>query len=270
MKILNYRMMIRCHTRFITICFSIFIICIAGCKTIYKGDPKKSATLRESLTPTDTIIRKQLNGIDFYAEGKTPVAWSVSLDFDKGFIFKTAAQNLIAAPVKSSRDAMIKADTYSSKTDAGMMNVIAYDETCAGNTKTTISRKVEVRIGDKLYSGCGKYLFDFLLNDIWELELIDSKELASSDYKKQSPRLEFDLEKNKMIGYDGCNNINADISIQGNHITFSTFSGTGSNCSTQKLFSDFLSNRTVDYYIKDDKLVLYLINDSKLTFKKVK
>ncbi len=262
--------MIRYYTRFITIGFGMFIICIAGCKTIYKADPKKSAVVRESLTPTDTIIRKQLNGVDFYAEGNIPVAWNLSLDFDKGFIFKTSEQNLIAGPVKSERETAIKADIYSTKTDAGMMKVIAYDDVCAGNTKTNISKKVEVRIDDKLYSGCGKYLFDFLLNDIWELELIDSKELTSSNYKKQLPKLEFDLEKNKMLGYDGCNNITADISVQGNHITFSPFSNTGSNCFTQKIFSDFLSNHTVDYYIKDDKLVLYLINDSKLTFKKVK
>lgn len=247
----------------IVVCFSLF----SCSKTIYKGDTKKSEAARIALTPTDTFIRNQLKGIDFSASGNDPVSWTLTLDLEKNFTFKPAdGKTLITSPVTVVSQS--GTDTYTTKTDAGPMKVVVSNEQCITGSKEAISRKVAISINNKQYTGCGKYLYDFLLNDIWELEYINNKEPLASDYRKQLPRIEFNLQQSKMLGYDGCNDINSTITIQGNHISFAVIIGSTGNCTTSKLFIEKLSGRTVDYYIKDDKLVLYLIDDSKITFRK--
>ncbi|MFT3911334.1 MAG: META domain-containing protein [Ferruginibacter sp.] len=150
------------------------------------------------------------------------------------------------------------------------MKIVVYAEPCASDAKSNTSRNVEVTVNNKRYSGCGSYLYDYLVNDVWELQYIDNRDPVSP--KKQLPRIEFDLQQNKMIGYDGCNNISSDIEIKGNHIKFSAFAGTKLSCpgnETEKIFSTMLSGHTVDYTIENRRLNIYLINDSKLTFTKV-
>ena len=247
----------------------IFVYCflLAACKTTYKPGPAKSAGTAAAVIPPDSLIKKQHRGVDFFAEGSDPVSWTLELDLESGFTFKPlGSQQLIAGPVPATR--LSNADSYLSKTDSGSMTVLVYDEPCNSNDKS--SRKTEVTISNKRYIGCGKYLYDYQLNNIWVLQYIDNKEPEQTDYKKL-PRLEFAISKNKMTGYDGCNNIISAISVNGNHIKFSAFPTPGSGCSnntTAKLFATMLSDHTVDYSIENGRLVIYLINDSKLTFTK--
>lgn len=235
---------------------------------IYKGNIKKTSAAREALTPTDTFIRNQLKGIDFIAQGNEPAAWKLSLDFERNFIFKPSdSRTLItSAAVADTQTGKIM---YATQTDDGPMKIIVYSEQCNSMANEPASVRTEVYLNNKLYRGCGKYLYDFLLNDIWELQQKDDKEIPKADYKKQLPRIEFDLVQHKMMGYDGCNNIQASITINGNHINFSSINGVGNNCATSTIFAGKISNRTIDYTIKDDLLTLYLIDDSKLIFKKV-
>ena len=248
----------------------ILICCclLNACKTTYKAGDAKSAAASATVMPPDSLIRKQHEGIDFYGEGDEPVSWTLEMDLESGFTFKpSGSQQLIAGPVPVTRLSNPDADSYLSKTDSGVMKVVVYDHLCSSNKK---SRKVEVTINNKRYTGCGKYLYDYQLNNIWVLQYIDNKEPGQSDYKKL-PRLQFDLAKNTMIGYDGCNNITSSISVNGNHIKFNAFTGSKPGCSNNesaKLFATMLSDHTVDYNIENGRLIIYLINDSKLTFTK--
>jgi heat shock protein HslJ len=255
------------NTRSTTISILICYCLLNACKTTYKPDPTKSAVTRANVMPPDSLIKKQQKGIDFYAEGNIPVSWTIELDLENGFTFNpSGSQQLIAGPVPVIR--LSNAESYLSKTDSGIMKLIVYDEPCSSNDKS--SRKTEVTINNKRYSGCGKYLYDYQLNNTWVLQYIDNREPEQSNYKKL-PRIEFDLTKNTMTGYDGCNNISSSITVNGNHIKFSAFPGLSSACSnntTAKIFATMLSDHTVDYNIENGRLIIYLINDSKLTFTK--
>ena len=242
-----------------------------ACHSIYTADTKKSAVTRLAIRPADSIIQREGNGAEFFAYGSSPVKWTLEVDLDKGFFFKPAdGRLLIASPVPVSK--LAGAEMYEAKTDLGPMKITVYKDVCATSLKDNkMSNKVEVTLPDKRYTGCGEYLYNYLLNDIWILESINSKALLSAAYKKQFPVMEFNLEKNKMFGYDGCSNINSDILVQGNHIKFSGFAGTTTSCrgnEAARIFSTMLSNHTVDYYIKMGRLVMSLSDDSKLVFRK--
>ena len=258
--------------RLITVLIIFYCCLLNACsKKVYKGDPAKSAAIRQSVMPADTLTKKQRGGIDLYADGNNPVAWTLELDLEKGFTFKATGNiPLIAGAVPPANSTNPDAETYLTKTDSGLMKIVVYTEPCVVSAKGKTSRKVEVTVNDRRYSGCGSYLYDYLVNDVWELQYIDNRDPAPS--KKQLPRMEFNLEQNKMNGYDGCNNISSDIEIKGNHIKFSAFAGTKLSCpgnETEKIFSTMLSGHTVDYTIENRRLTIYLINDSRLTFTKV-
>ncbi|MBC7535007.1 MAG: hypothetical protein H7258_04870, partial [Ferruginibacter sp.] len=178
-----------------------------ACNTIYKADAKKSAATRLAITPPDSIVIKERNGTEFFAYGSRPVQWTLEMDLEKGFTFKPAdGRLLIASPVSVSK--LAGAEMYEVKTDLGPMKITVYKDGCATSlNENKTSQKVEVTLRDTRYTGCGEYLYNYLLNDIWILESINSKALLSTAYEKQFPVMEFNLEKNKMFGYNGCSNM---------------------------------------------------------------
>jgi heat shock protein HslJ len=245
-------------------CFS-----LDACKTTYKADPQKTAATRLAIAPADSLKKRQQQGIDFFAEGDAPVHWTLDLDLEKGFSFKPADERqLIGPPVQATRATGTNADKYETTTDAGTMILVVYDEPCSGKQQDKRPpRRTEVTLNNKRYTGCGDYLYDEALNDIWTLETIGNKNPDAP--VRKLPWIEFNLEKNKMYGYDGCNNLSSDIKVEGNRIKFSVFAGTKTACpgnETEELFSSMLSGHIVDYYIANGRLTLILINETKLIF----
>jgi heat shock protein HslJ len=272
MKILYYSMAIQAFIPVLKIRSSIvvtlFYCCMLhACKTSQHTNVAQPASTKTAIIPADSLIKKQESGIDFFATGNNPVSWILELDFESRFTFMpSGSQQLITVPSPATRQTNPGADLYLSQTDSGTMKVLVYDEPCS-NEK---SQQVTVTINNKYYTGCGKYLYDYRLNDVWVLQYIDNMEPEQQDYKKL-PRLQFDLSKKTMTGYDGCGSINSAITVNGNHIKFAAFANSKQSCSenkTTKLFTTMLSNHTVDYKIDNGRLFIYLINDSKLTFTK--
>ncbi len=258
------------------ILFALLIIyaCILNaCQTTSQANAKRTAQIQRSITPVDSLIQKQNTGVDFLAEGNEPASWTLEMDFDKTFDFRSSDGTILNLPaVKPQRLPDMAAESYFINIQAGQMKVVIYDKTCSlGQKIVNPSKIVEVTISNKRYTGCGKYLYDHRINNTWVLEYINNVKLSTADYTNEIPRLELDLSKNRMYGHNGCNNINSAIDVQGSRIKFSIFAGTKMACmnnKVEKIFSEMLGDHLVDYYLKDGKLILYLIDDSKLVFKK--
>ena len=159
-------------------------------------------------------------------------------------------------------------ETYRIQTDLGPMKIEIFNTSCSGNGEQ-FSKKVDVTVKNKTYTGCGKYLFDHRLNDSWVLESINNETQTAVDFEKGLPKLEFNLQTNNMNGSDGCNNIRSNIEVKGNRIKFSPFMSTKMACNKNKaerVFNELLSDKLVDYYLENNKLILYLEDDSKLFF----
>ena len=189
------------------------------------------------------------------------------MDFDKGITFNSNGNDLSFAIVKREQPG-VGVSLYSSSSTTGKINIAIFDIPCDPKNKDIPGKKVEVTLNNTRYTGCGKYLYDARIYDHWILERIKNKLQEPSSYSRGLPFLELGTQ-GKMTGSDGCNRINGSFELRGSRIAFSPFISTKMACNNnpaEKIFSDLISNQLVDYFIKNDKLVLYLGDDSQLTF----
>lgn len=257
----------------IFIIFAVFISAISGCSNASKSTMKKIIDNQLLLKPADSIIQKQTKGIDFIASGNIPVNWSIEIDFDKMVYFDaTDGNSLQVLPSFGNKVLNPEYEKYKTATGRGPLEIIIYNNACNVNAKPgEFIRKTEIIYESKTYTGCGKYLFTNRLNDIWVLETVNNEMQYPGNFQKGLPWIDLDLLSNKLNGSDGCNKVSSQVEIKGNRIKFSRFAYTKMSCNNaavEKIFTQYLSDKLVDYYLENDKLVFYLEDDSKMTFKR--
>lgn len=257
----------------IFILFAVFISALPGCSNASKSAMKKIVDNQLLLKPADSIVQKQSKGIDFIASGNLPVPWSLEIDFDKMVNFSAADGNSMQVlPLFGTKVMHAEYERYITPTGRGPLEIMIYNKDCHLKAKPgEFIRMTEINFDNKMYSGCGKYLYINRLNDIWELEMISNEKQYSAKFQKGLPWINLDLLANKMNGSDGCNKVSSQIEIKGNRIRFSGFLYTKMACNNtkvEKIFTQYLSDKLVDYYLDNDKLVFYLEDDSKITFKR--
>ncbi|MBS4035290.1 MAG: copper resistance protein NlpE N-terminal domain-containing protein [Ignavibacterium sp.] len=228
----------------------------------------------------DIYKRKFDEGIDFTARGNEPF-WSADIDFDKGikFISMTDITEL-AAPVtdvieKQNGDVV----RYHGVTQTGEIIVTISKESCFDNMSgEKFSHTVIVRAkkypDDELleFTGCGKYLMDISLNDIWVMQEMTGVVLKKEDLSKGLPLFEFHLRDNFFSGHAGCNQMTGAIKVEGNKIKFGPIASTKMACpnmEVEQAVSNALSNKTITYLVENMKLTLVAENDVKMIFRKV-
>ena len=247
--------------------FFFFLCCLfAACTTAKQTAKKNIEITKYSSQLPDSLSKKQTAGIDFFASGNSPANWTLELDFDKNFIFSSAdGTQLFTQAVKPSAETNA-ATTYKATNPKGAITIIIYNEPCG---KENTGKKTDFYLNDKPYTGCGKSLYDYRLNDNWILESVNNKILNPADFTKGLPHISFNLLEKKLTGTDGCNNISTGIEVEGNRIKFAPVASTKISCknnSIQKIFSEKISNQTASYFFREGKLYLYLIDDSLLIF----
>jgi heat shock protein HslJ len=252
---------------FLTFIIPVFLF--TACRTGSKTTVEKILTTQRNIMPPDSIIQKQKNGIDLYATGDFVAYWTLEIDFDNKISFRSAdGTSLDVLPNFEKKEISSGSEKYIIQTNFGAMKIDIYNSSCSGKVEQ-FGKKVDVTLKNKTYTGCGKYLFDHRINDIWELESINNETQKAADFQRGLPILEFNLQENNVNGSDGCNKISSTIEMKGNRIKFSPFSSTKMACNknkAEKIFNELLSNKLVDYYLENNKLIMYLEDDSKLYF----
>ena len=97
------------------------------------------------------------------------------------------------------------------------------------------------------------------LDDTWTLKSINNEAIDSETFKKQ-PILEIQLNKMKIFGNDGCNNMFGSIkSLNEKNITFGALGGTKMACPNMEISSKYTSvlGKTKTYKIDDLQLYFY-------------
>ena len=213
----------------------------------------------------------------FKATGEAP-SWEVAIDFDGDISFKSQDDHSFELSAELSepvRPQDIDAVSYRTKTKEGRLHLTIFREACSDSTgarnfdhKVRVSAQTNDMNSMVNYEGCGKYLGDYRLNDIWVLESINGQ---SVDSLKKAPNLEFQLNKNKVYGFGGCNRINGPIEVSEDSLTFGNIAATQMACpnmETEKSFLEQISNKS--HHFEIGNLQLTLSNDqSTLIFKKV-
>jgi heat shock protein HslJ len=255
----------------------LIIRCTSSNQTEQVGDIKNTKTEGAIVHPS-FYQNKFMNGTDFFVRGNEP-SWNLEIDFEKSMKFSALNDiNLITPSVEGVKAQDADVTSFRSQTDTAEMIVTIIKEDCEDNMSGgPFNYKVRVEIknsGDKefkTFEGCGKYLYDFRLNDIWVMEEMTGVELKKENLMKGFPTFEFNLKERRISGHAGCNNLMAKIKLKGNEIIFGNFAATMMACpdmEVERAVVDALNNKTFNYKIGNLKLTLE--NKSiKMVFKKV-
>jgi len=255
---------------FISFSFSLFAI---ACNSSKNAASQKNNNT-ETFSSTNLLQSKTMlqSGIDFFAKGSQPANWQLTINYDDTVRFNADDGLALKFAYNQLKKEFIPEKTiYTVKLKAGDVVVNILDKTCTAlTTKEIFKKEVTVNFNSILYTGCGKFLADDDLNSKWVLEKIGNTFIIIKEYNKL-PSISFDLLEGKVSGNDGCNNIGGKIEIQGKRIQFSSLFSTRMACnkkSIEKIITEQISGKIVSYYFKDNKLHLYLPDDSLLVFKK--
>ncbi|MFZ1528392.1 MAG: META domain-containing protein [Ferruginibacter sp.] len=255
--------------KFISI-FAALLLLLGSCNPGKKlaGEPSAAAQ-QYDLKLGDSLRKKFNSGTDFFASGIEPASWELDMDFDKNFSFSASdGVNISTYAVKG---AAVENETiYDTETKAGKLSIHIFKETCSNGSR---EKKVTVSIAGKTYTGCGKYLYNNLLNDTWVLQKIGSQVLNEKMFSKGLPRMQFDLSAGNTSGHNGCNSFGGNISVEGSRIRFGPLMQTEMFCSgndpvAEKIIGEKISGQAASYYFQNGRLYLYLSDDNLLEFTK--
>jgi uncharacterized membrane protein len=214
------------------------------------------------------LMRKKLEqGVDFYAFGHEP-SWSLDIDFEKGMWFTslTDLPEMNTPPGREDKAQDADVTRYFAQTEEGTLIVTVLRGECTdamSGEQFPFKARVDVkRSSDNDYTsfeGCGRYVMDSRLNDIWVLMLFGDRKLEAQDFRKGFPILEFNLNENRVVGSTGCNRISGKFETRGNRITIGQLATTRMACPNMAFEQEFLSAVTGEafhYAIDAGRLML--------------
>lgn len=259
--------------------FSFLTFMIASCSSSKEDVSKNQHTvdLNNEVAAPSYYQEKFIRGVDFFARGNEP-NWILEMDFQSNYNFKPMYDSSLSVPAVEGTEQQDAGITRFQSQNQNEGLIITVTKTpCEDNMsgeKFDYKVKVEVKNLNndnyQIYEGCGKFLYDYRLNDIWVMESISGIELKKEELIKGLPTFEFNLKNMRFGGHAGCNNLSSTIEIKGNKIKFGNIAATMIACPEMKIerkVIDAINMKSFDYKIENATLTLE--NDSvKMIFKK--
>ena len=214
---------------------------------------------------TTNLIKQQ---IDFFAEGNQPCNWQLKINFnDTVRFFADDGLAVKFAFNQTYKTTETNAENYNVNLKIGQIKFSIFEQQCSIQ-KNNIYKQTTFTYNNKIYTGCGSYVSNPQLDGIWVLQKMKTVPIQETDFLV-IPTLQINLQKNSLIGTDGCNNISTTIKVLGKQIQFGLINSTKKKCNKKDIadvLTKNISNKLVAYYFKNEKLHLYLNDDSELIF----
>jgi len=257
---------------------SIFLIII--CSMVLSCNSRKPLDKNDTITKPDSVISKntKLNtetDAYFTASGTEPF-WQLKITTDR-VILTTPDQTITTPhtePIKAA-DANIK--SYRIRTESTHLNIQIQQAVCYNSSgeQSTYTVTIELKKGtDKDFTtlnGCGNYITDYRLYDIWVLEELNGKTIAKEDFNREFPRMEINATTNRFMGFTGCNQMNGSLFFEKDILRFTKIVTTEMMCEPGNKEAEFLKalQSTTAYTIAHNHLELSNPNGTILIFKKI-
>ena len=212
----------------------------------------------------------------FIASGNEPF-WNVRIA--KDFITIKFLQDSITIPHEApirAMDANVK--MYKLKSESSTIDIQIIQSECTNSMSgKKPPYKVEMRILDKnstketVYEGCGNYITDYRLHDIWVLEKMNGRSISKSDFRKDFPLLEIKSAENTFMGFAGCNQMNGQLFSEDQLLRFTNVVTTRKMCEPSNKEQEFIKalQSGTTYKIENRRLTLSNPNGELLVFKKI-
>jgi heat shock protein HslJ/uncharacterized membrane protein len=256
-------------------------------ETNAEADSGHLATLRVAETgvddPPSMTFKMKLweKGIDFYARGNEP-SWAVDIDLENGMKFTTMDGLTIETnSVEINKTHGADIIRISGGTESTELVIDITEQVCSDTMSDEKFRyavemdvKLEGESDYKTFQGCGQYVPDYSLHDIWVLVEANGDAIDSNRFPdKGSPTFEFFVEEGRISGHAGCNNFNGGFyRAEENVLHFEPFVMTRMMCQDmelENLIEKSVAGRRMKYEIKDLKLTLSGYDNTILVFEKI-
>jgi heat shock protein HslJ/uncharacterized membrane protein len=200
----------------------------------YSSDVENSAPVMQD---NDPFIRLYNQGYDFYATGNEPF-WNLAIDLDKEMRFsRMGYPELITPPGEENRAMDANVVMYGAETDSATL-VVEISQGVCKDTMADEERPFKVRVryktaNDTEYTevvGCGNYLADPRLHNIWAMTDLNGKPLSQDDFANGIPRLELFTNEGRVLGFDGCNTFRGYFYVKDGYLNFGPMATTLMAC----------------------------------------
>lgn len=267
--------------RYLNFIFGILIaINVMSCQNKKKEhvNPKKTETVKTD-TKSDVVPKKEISNknhtLFFTGEGEN---WNLKLN-DSILLFSSEIEGFesvvfpIPKPILAA-DANVK--LYRAETERAFIKATISMGNCDISNKTlpysvTIEIKQNKDSDFKNLKGCGAYITDYRLHDIWVLETLKEEQISADQFTKELPNLEINTTDNSFMGYAGCNTMRGNIFSEQSKIRFTKIITTRKLCAPTNKEAEFLKalESSTQFKIENNRLYLSNPDQNTLTFKKV-
>jgi len=258
-----------------------FVILFSSCVE----KKKEESTNEEEATQKDTVqiktvepLASKIDDSYFKANGTEPF-WGLKVKENR--VELNMMEDTIVTPHSTPikvQDANIS--MYRIQTEAVSLDVIIAHKECTNAMSgekspytVTIAYKYTGEEETHALEGCGTYITDYRLHDIWVLEEMDGKKVSKDDFNGSDvPNMEIDIKTNRFVGFAGCNRMTGGLFFEKDVLRFTNAASTKMACpnlSAEDKFMKKLQSSTT-YKIENNRL--YLSNGSEenlLIFKKI-
>lgn len=263
---------------FLVLSLFLFTNCVEKKKT----EPMEPEPTNEA--PKDSVetrkmepIAVETDGSYFKATGTEPF-WGLKIYDDK--VELQTLQDTILTPSSEpilAQDANLK--MFRIQTEATSMDIIIAHKECtnamSGHVSpytVTIAYKATGDGETQALEGCGTYITDYRLHDIWVLETMKGVQVSKADFNGEVPNMEINVNSNRFSGFSGCNRMTGSLFYERDVLRFSQVASTRMACPNMEKESEFLSALQSSTAHKVANNRLYLSNGDEsdlLTFKKI-
>ncbi|MDD7886527.1 META domain-containing protein [Flavivirga sp. 57AJ16] len=220
--------------------------------------------------------RKTVTNVYFKANGTEPF-WSLTIS-EKMIKLKTIDDSIMTPHTlpELAQDANIK--LYKLHTEMAKMNIQINQLECINamsGMASPYSVDIEYMKGRETeftkLEGCGEYIIDYRLHDLWVLETLNGNEITKESFKKDLPSMEINAASKSFTGYAGCNRMNGELFFEFGVLRFTDISTTKMMCGQNNLENEFLMTlkSTTSYKIENNRLWLSNASGQLLVFKKI-
>ena len=254
--------------------YGVILLTVLSCKTAVVPIQKSL----KSETPLVNDLGKvgDAENIYFKSSGTEPF-WGLTISDDK-IVFKTINDSLVTPHVEPilAMDANVK--LYRVKTKTGQLNIQISQQECINAMSGEASpyavsieyKRNETSEMEKL-QGCGQYITDYRLHDIWVLEVLHGRKISKVDFSKEFPMLEIYAKENKFLGFAGCNRMSGSLFFEKGKLRFTNLASTKMMCESANKEAEFITalQSSNKYQIENNRLILSNSSEVKVIFKKI-
>lgn len=250
----------------------VLLLCVLAAVTLScKSVAVKNSNMKETTSKT-TSDEEDLT-VYFKATGNEPF-WGLKIGKDET-VFTSLIEGMESISFKSvepirAMDANVKMYKLNNGKTSATVTIQQFDcQDSMSGEKSPYTVKVE--INGKTLNGCGKYITDYRLHDIWVLEELNGKKVSLTDFQRELPRIEIHAAENRFMGFGGCNSISGSIFYEKDLLRFSNMISTLMACAPGNKEDEFTKalQSTTTYTVGNNRLTLSNPSGKLLVFKKV-